>query len=125
MQVSEDYVRDVIHAFNERRFAALDPKWSGGRSRTIGERICLIARTAPADWASPHSPPGRSRSCANTCSTAAPSPRSAGRRCAASCATPASPGRAPPPGRPPPTRTSLRICTASSTSTTTRPTTDV
>lgn len=32
MQVSEDYVRDVIHAFNERGFAALDPKWSGGRS---------------------------------------------------------------------------------------------
>jgi transposase len=54
MQVGEDYVRDVIHAFNERGFAALDPKWSGGRSRTIGEavreRICLIARTAPADW---------------------------------------------------------------------------
>jgi transposase len=54
MQVSEDYVRDVIHAFNERGFAALDPKWSGGRPRTIGEqirdRICLIARTSPADW---------------------------------------------------------------------------
>jgi transposase len=54
MQVSADYVRDVIHAFNERGFAALDPKWSGGRSRTIGEaireRICLIARTSPADW---------------------------------------------------------------------------
>ncbi|WP_309117964.1 IS630 family transposase, partial [Saccharothrix sp.] len=54
MQVSEDCVRDVIHAFNERGFAALDPKWSGGRSRTIGEaireRICLIVRTAPADW---------------------------------------------------------------------------
>ncbi|MEV8021834.1 helix-turn-helix domain-containing protein [Streptomyces sp. NPDC086554] len=31
MQVGEDYVRDVIHAFNERGFAALDPKWSGGR----------------------------------------------------------------------------------------------
>ena len=28
MQVSEDYVRDVIHAFNERGFAALDPKWT-------------------------------------------------------------------------------------------------
>ncbi|WP_461124165.1 IS630 family transposase [Saccharothrix stipae] len=54
MQVSADYVRDVIHAFNERGFAALDPKWSGGRPRTIGEavrqRICLIARTSPADW---------------------------------------------------------------------------
>jgi transposase len=28
MQVGEDYVRDVIHAFNERGFAALDPKWT-------------------------------------------------------------------------------------------------
>ncbi|MFI7701617.1 transposase [Nonomuraea sp. NPDC049480] len=26
MQVSDDYVRDVIHAFNERGFDALDPK---------------------------------------------------------------------------------------------------
>ncbi|MFE4800384.1 transposase [Streptomyces sp. NPDC056708] len=54
MQVSEDYVRDVIHAFNERGFDALDPKWSGGRPKTISdrmrERICLIARTSPADW---------------------------------------------------------------------------
>jgi transposase len=54
MQVSADYVRDVIHAFNERGFDALHPKWNGGRPRTIGEqvrqRICLIARTSPADW---------------------------------------------------------------------------
>lgn len=54
MQVSEDYVRGVIHAFNERGFDALDPKWSGGRPKVIGEqlreRICLIARTSPADW---------------------------------------------------------------------------
>ncbi|MEU7108126.1 IS630 family transposase [Streptomyces sp. NPDC046215] len=54
MQVGEDYVRDVIHAFNERGFDALDPKWSGGRPKTISnevrEHICLIARTSPADW---------------------------------------------------------------------------
>jgi transposase len=53
LQVSEDYVRDVIHAFNERGFDALDPKWSGGRPRRIGEQvresICLIARTSPAE----------------------------------------------------------------------------
>ncbi|MER6145922.1 helix-turn-helix domain-containing protein [Streptomyces sparsogenes] len=30
MQVGEDYVRDVIHAFNERGFDALGPKWSRG-----------------------------------------------------------------------------------------------
>ncbi|MGW7671385.1 IS630 family transposase, partial [Streptomyces sp. NPDC054775] len=50
----EDYVREVIHAFNERGFDALDPKWSGGRPKTITdevrEHICPIARTSPADW---------------------------------------------------------------------------
>ncbi|WP_218138039.1 helix-turn-helix domain-containing protein [Streptomyces sp. TLI_105] len=54
MQVGEDYVRDVIHAFHERGFDALDPKWSGGCPKTISDRvrehICLIARTSPADW---------------------------------------------------------------------------
>ncbi|MFJ8361053.1 transposase [Streptomyces sp. NPDC093984] len=54
LQVGEGYVRDVIHAFNERGFDALDPKWSGGRPKTISdevrEHICLIARTSPADW---------------------------------------------------------------------------
>jgi hypothetical protein len=29
LQVSDDYVRDVVHAFNERGFDALNPKWSG------------------------------------------------------------------------------------------------
>jgi len=28
---TEGYVRDVIHAFNDTAFAALDPRWSGGR----------------------------------------------------------------------------------------------
>jgi len=28
LQVSPDYVRDVIHVFNERGFDALDPKWT-------------------------------------------------------------------------------------------------
>ncbi|MDO0937462.1 helix-turn-helix domain-containing protein [Streptomyces sp. DG2A-72] len=54
MQVSADYVRGVIHAYNERGFDALDPKWSGGRRPSIGERvrehIRLIARTSPVDW---------------------------------------------------------------------------
>ncbi|MGW6754852.1 helix-turn-helix domain-containing protein [Streptomyces sp. NPDC055006] len=44
----------VIQAFNERGFDALGPIWSGGRPRTINdevrERICLIARTSPAEW---------------------------------------------------------------------------
>jgi transposase len=41
----------VIHAFNEKGFAALDPKWSGGRPRRFGpdarELICRVARTPP------------------------------------------------------------------------------
>ncbi|GAA3065311.1 hypothetical protein GCM10010464_32080 [Pseudonocardia yunnanensis] len=39
LQVSDDYVRDVIHAFNERGFDALDPKPSGGRRKRIGEQL--------------------------------------------------------------------------------------
>jgi transposase len=54
---SAQYVREVIHAFNEQGFAALDPKWSGGRPRTVGpavrERVCRIAKTPPAELARP------------------------------------------------------------------------
>ena len=51
LDVSADYVRDVIHAFNGEGFPALDPKWSGGAPRTIDEptraRICAIAGCDP------------------------------------------------------------------------------
>ena len=33
----EDTVRDVIHAFNAKGLAALDPQWAGGRPRLISE----------------------------------------------------------------------------------------
>ncbi|WP_351236442.1 helix-turn-helix domain-containing protein [Streptomyces sp. NPDC002133] len=50
----EDFVREVIHALNERGVRRPGPKWSGGRPKTINdevrEHICLIARTSPADW---------------------------------------------------------------------------
>src|SRR5262249_5948416 len=53
LDCSQEYVRGVIHAFNESGFAALDPKWSGGRPRTISEQvrreICLLARCCPRD----------------------------------------------------------------------------
>jgi transposase len=46
---TENYVREVIHAFNEQGFAALDPKWSGGRPAKFGsaarELLCRSART--------------------------------------------------------------------------------
>jgi transposase len=53
LDCSPEYVRSVIHAFNESGFAALDPKWSGGRPRTITEQVrrqvCLLARCCPRD----------------------------------------------------------------------------
>ncbi|PVZ09035.1 IS630 family transposase [Actinomycetospora cinnamomea] len=43
----EDTVRDVVHAFNERGLAALDPQWAGGRPRLItDEDIAFIVATA-------------------------------------------------------------------------------
>ena len=43
----EDTVRDVIHAFNERGLAALDPRWAGGRPRLISDaEVAVIVTTA-------------------------------------------------------------------------------
>jgi transposase len=46
-----DTVRDVIHDFNERGLAALDPAWAGGRPPTITAEdeafIVATARTRP------------------------------------------------------------------------------
>ncbi|WP_456340795.1 helix-turn-helix domain-containing protein [Streptomyces mirabilis] len=43
MPVGEDYVRDVIHAFNEQGFGALDPKWSGDAPRRSVTRCVSIS----------------------------------------------------------------------------------
>jgi transposase len=47
----EDTVRDVVHAFNEKGLAALDPQWAGGRPRLITnedvEFIVTAATTRP------------------------------------------------------------------------------
>ena len=59
LDCSPEYVRGVIHDFNDIGFRALDPKWSGGRPKTISEqarrRICLIARCCPRDLGLPFS----------------------------------------------------------------------
>jgi transposase len=51
LKATDDYVRSVIHAFNERGFDALDPKWNGGTPNKISEPvrdwICVIARCDP------------------------------------------------------------------------------
>jgi transposase len=45
----EDTVRDVIHAFDERGLACLDPNWAGGRPRLISDHdIAFIIETATA-----------------------------------------------------------------------------
>ena len=48
---SPQYAREVIRAFNEKGFAALDPKWRGGRPAKFGpaarELICRVAKTPP------------------------------------------------------------------------------
>jgi transposase len=47
----EDTVRDVIHLFNEKGLAALDPQWAGGRPRLISDDdvkfIVTAATTRP------------------------------------------------------------------------------
>jgi transposase len=59
LKCSPEYVRGVIHDFNDIGFGALDPKWSGGRPKTISEvvrrQICLIARCCPRDLGLPFS----------------------------------------------------------------------
>src|SRR5690606_10532166 len=51
------YAREVIHAFNQQGFAALDPKWSGGRPPKFGphvrELVCRVARTPPQQLGRP------------------------------------------------------------------------
>src|SRR5271170_3903466 len=53
----EDTVRDVIHAFNAKGLAALDPQWAGGRPRLIGDEdikvIVAAARTRPEKLGQP------------------------------------------------------------------------
>jgi transposase len=45
----EDTVRDVIHLFNAKGLAALDPRWAGGRPRLISdEDIAVIVEAATA-----------------------------------------------------------------------------
>jgi transposase len=42
----EDTVRDVIHLFNAKGLAALDPRWAGGRPRLISDEDIAVIVTA-------------------------------------------------------------------------------
>nr|WP_246178312.1 IS630 family transposase [Actinomadura decatromicini] len=52
VRAHDDTARDVIHAFNEKGLAALDPLWAGGRPRQITsdeeQHIVATATTRPA-----------------------------------------------------------------------------
>ena len=52
----EDTVRDVIHAFNAKGLAALDPRWAGGRPRLISDEDIGSSSRRPGpgrrSWAS-------------------------------------------------------------------------
>jgi transposase len=56
----EDTVRDVVHAFNEKGLAALDPRWAGGRPRLISDDdinlIVTAASTRPEKLGQPYAP---------------------------------------------------------------------
>lgn len=58
-QSSEDWVRSVIHAFNESGFDSLNPKWAGGRPSETDPRtraqITAMAKTDPAALGLPFS----------------------------------------------------------------------
>lgn len=53
----EDTVRDVVHAFNEKGLAALDPRWAGGRPRLISsdeeDYVAATALTRPEKLGKP------------------------------------------------------------------------
>ena len=53
----EDTVRDVIHAFDAKGLAALDPQWAGGRPRRISDEdievIVAAAITRPEKLGQP------------------------------------------------------------------------
>lgn len=120
---SPQYVREVIHAFNEQGFAALDPKnGAGGRPPKFGplvrELVCRVAKTHPSNSI------GRSRPgvCPSSSSTWLRSngSRSTPRRCDRSCVRQALRGRRRRRGRPVRPRSSCRRWAASSICTITR-----
>ncbi len=77
----EDTVRDVIHAFNERGLAALDPRWAGGRPRLISdEDIAFIVTTATTRSERCWAPRSRSGACGNSPPTWAPTTTSTASR---------------------------------------------
>jgi len=113
----EDTVRDVIHAFNQKGLAALDPRWAGGRPRLISdgdiEVIVAAARTRPEKLGQPFTR-WSLRKLADYIAGLRPTPTGMS-GCGRSCVSAASPSSGPGPGRNPATRTGTPSWTGSST----------
>src|SRR6476469_412336 len=115
----EDTVRDVIHAFNARGLAALDPQWAGGRPRLISDDdtafIITTATTRPEAAGCPFT-----HWSVRNCSPTSPATTTGGSGSgvndyARSCANTTSASNAPAPGRSPPIRTRTPNSTGSTT----------
>ena len=113
----EDTVRDVIHAFNAKGLAALDPQWAGGRPRLISDEdievIVAAARVRPEKLGRPFTRWSLRKLAA--CLAEGPGSGSGGSGCGRSCTPAASASSGPGPGRNPPTRTGTPSWTGSST----------
>jgi transposase len=57
VQADEDTLRDVIHAFDEKGLACLDPRWAGGRPRRLSDGdedfVIATATTRPVKLGQP------------------------------------------------------------------------
>ena len=114
----EDTVRDVIHAFNAKGLAALDPQWAGGRPRLISDEAIEVIVTAATTRPEKLGRPFTRWSLRKLAAYLAESPggrSSGGSGCGRSCAPVASPSSAPGPGRSPAIRTGTPSWTGSST----------
>ena len=114
----EDTVRDVIHAFNAKGLAALDPRRAGGRPRLISggniEVIVTAARTRPEKPVRPFTR-WSLRKLAGYLAGRAGRCGSGGSGCGRSFTSAASRSGGPGPGRSPPIRTGTPSWTGSST----------
>ena len=115
----EDTVRDVIHAFNAKGLAALDPRRAGGRPRLISdgdiEVIVTAARTRPEKLGQPFTRWSLRKLAGYLAGRPAGRCGSGGSGCGRSCTPAASPSSGPGPGRNPPIRTGTPSWTGSST----------
>ena len=114
----EDTVRDVIHAFNQKGLAALDPQQSGGRPRLISDEAIEVIVTEATTRPEKLGQPFTRWSLRKLAAYLAGRPRrwrSGGSGCGRSCTPAASASSGPGPERNPVIRTGTPSWTGSST----------